>query len=70
MINITREEFYNFIKTNKDTEEYTGKATQHYLAYFDNFTSTGQKKSWNWASFITAFITSFFFSVASIVKGV
>ena len=68
MINIKREQFYDFIKTTKDTEQSTSKSTQHYLDYFDKYQSTGKKSSWNWASFITPFLASFFFPLAGIAS--
>lgn len=55
MINIKREQFYDFIKTNKEKEGTISKATQHYLDYFDKYQSTGKKSSWNWAAFFFTF---------------
>ena len=48
MIDITREQFFEFIKTAKDTPDALTSATQHYLAYFDKYQSAGKKGSWNW----------------------
>jgi hypothetical protein len=45
VINIKREQFYDFIKTNKDKEDTISKATQHYLDYFDKYKSSGEKRA-------------------------
>jgi hypothetical protein len=58
MSNITREQFLNFIKTSKDTDEKVSSSIQHYLDYFDHYQKTGKKGSWNWAAFWPTF---FFF---------
>ncbi|MES2253120.1 MAG: hypothetical protein V4482_05510 [Pseudomonadota bacterium] len=52
MINITREQFFSFIKTEKDKDGVVSKATQHYLDYFDKYQSTGKKGGWNWSVLI------------------
>ena len=51
MTTITREQFFDFIRTNKDKECAISKATQHYLNYFDKYQSTRKKGGWNWAAF-------------------
>ena len=54
MINITREQFFEFIKKeNEDLNlDYTVLAsTKHYLKYFDKYQSTGKKTNWNWWGF-------------------
>ena len=56
MINITREQFFDFIKTEKDIDGHISKATQHYLDYFDKSQSTGKKGGWNWSA-------GFFFTI-------
>lgn len=45
---ITRDQFYNFVKTKKDKDEFISPATQYYLKYFDQFQKTGKKVSLNW----------------------
>ncbi len=51
MINITKNQFLQFIRTKKDTDEKLTKATQHYLDYYDKYISTGKKGNWNFAAF-------------------
>ena len=51
MINITREQFFDFVKTEKDTDDVISKPTKHYLDYFDKYQSAGKKGNWNWAAF-------------------
>lgn len=41
MINITREQFFNFIKSENDKDGVVSKNTQHYLDYFDKYQATG-----------------------------
>lgn len=53
MINITKNQFLQFIRTKKDTDEKLTKATHHYLAYFDKYISTGKKGNWNFAAFLS-----------------
>ena len=60
MINITREQFFDFIKTEKDKDGTISKPTQHYLDYFDKYQSTGKKGGWNWAVLILS-ISPFLF---------
>jgi hypothetical protein len=67
MINITREQFFEFIKTEKDKDCAISKPTQHYLDYFDKYQSTGKKGGWNWSSFITSCTTLFFFPIAGLL---
>lgn len=50
-INITREQFLNFVKTSGDTDEKVSPSTQHYLEYFDQYQQTGKKSNWNWSAF-------------------
>ena len=47
MINITREQFFEFIKTEKDKEGIVTYNTQHYLDYFDKYKKTGSKFNLN-----------------------
>lgn len=54
MIDITKNQFLQFIRTKKDTDEKLTKATHHYLAYFDKYISTGKKGNWNFAAFLSA----------------
>lgn len=54
MINITKNQFLQFIRTKKDTDEKLTKATQHYLDYYDKYISTGKKGNWNFAAFLPA----------------
>jgi len=54
-INITREQFYNFVKTDKDQDGKISKSTQHYLDYFDKYQETGKKAGWNWAGLLSPF---------------
>ncbi len=58
MINITREQFFEFIKTKKDKAEAITSATQHYLNFFDKYQKTAKKGNWNWAS---SFLVWFFY---------
>jgi hypothetical protein len=51
MINITREQLFDFVKTEKDTDDVISKPTKHYLDYFDKYQSTGKIGNWNWAAF-------------------
>ena len=51
MINITREQFFEFVKTEKDTDDVISKPTKHYLDYFDKYQSTCKTVNWNWAAF-------------------
>jgi hypothetical protein len=51
MINITREQFLNFIKTSKDKDDKLSSSTQHYLDYFDRYQQTEKKGNWNWSAF-------------------
>lgn len=55
MINITREQFYDFIKSKHDKDNVVSKPTQHYLDYFDHYQRTGKKESWNWSALWGAF---------------
>ena len=48
-ITISREQFFDFIKNKKDTENNISRPTQHYLDYFDQYQKTGKKNGWNWA---------------------
>lgn len=50
-MNITKEQFLNFIKTSKDVDDKLSSSTQHYLEYFDHYQQTGKKSNWNWAVF-------------------
>lgn len=56
MLNITREQFFEFVKKKKDTGDNLTSATQHYLEYFDKYQSTGKKTNWNWPSFCFGFL--------------
>lgn len=48
---ITREQFFEFIKTKGETSDRASRSTQHYLKYFDNYKATGKKGNYNWGSF-------------------
>lgn len=52
MIDITKHQFLQFIRTKKDTDEKLTKATHHYLAYYDRYASTGKKGNWNFAALL------------------
>ena len=67
MITITREQFFDFIKTHKDEEGAISKTTQHYLYYFDKHQKTGKKSGWNWAAFTISCSTLFFFPIAGLL---
>jgi hypothetical protein len=56
MTSISRKQFFDFIKTEKDTGNFITNATQHYLDYFDKYQDTGKKGNCNWSAF-------FFFSM-------
>ncbi len=58
MINITKCQFLQFVKTKKDNGDSLSKATHHYLAYFDKYMATGKKGNWN---FFGAFPFWFFY---------
>jgi hypothetical protein len=47
MIHITREQFFEFIKTEKDTGDVVTYNTQHYLDYYDKYKRTGSKFNLN-----------------------
>ncbi len=49
---ITRKQFFDFIKTEKDSDVVISAPTQHYLDFFDRYKKTGKKTSKNWASLI------------------
>lgn len=46
-ITITREQFFEFIKTKKGKDGYISKETQHYLDYFDKYQKTRSHINWN-----------------------
>jgi hypothetical protein len=50
MINITREQFFAFIKNKHDSEGKISPETQYYLDYFDRYQRTGDKIGRNWSS--------------------
>ena len=52
MINITREQFFDFVKTEKDKENLITTSTQHYLSFFDQYKKTGKKGNWNWGGWL------------------
>jgi hypothetical protein len=56
MLNITREQFFEFIKKKKDTADNLTSATQHYLNYFDKYQNTGKKTNWNWSALFCSFV--------------
>ena len=51
-ITITREQFFEFIKNKKDTDDNISSSTQHYLNYFDRYQATNKIGNWNWVAFI------------------
>ncbi|MDP4724675.1 MAG: hypothetical protein NWS47_00020, partial [Alphaproteobacteria bacterium] len=55
MADITREQFFNFVKSENDNDGAISKETQHYLDYFDYHQRTGKKESWNCAALLGAF---------------
>ncbi|MCX7342743.1 MAG: DUF2628 domain-containing protein [Proteobacteria bacterium] len=48
-VTITREQFFEFIKSKEETEE--NSSPKYFLDYFDSYQKTGKKTSWNWAAF-------------------
>jgi hypothetical protein len=56
-INITRAQFFEFIRSKNETED--SSSPQHFLAYFDQYQTTGKKAGWNFASLF--FMHSWFF---------
>lgn len=50
-MNITREQFFNFVKSKYEDEEYIASETQHYLDYYDKYMTSGKKGNWNWSAF-------------------
>ena len=55
MADITREQFFDFVKSKNDNDGAISKETQHYLDYFDYHQRTGKKESWNCAALWGAF---------------
>lgn len=55
---ITRDQFFNFIRTKRDTSEKLSSSTQHYLEHFDSVQQGFSKWGWNWSAF---FFTPWFF---------
>lgn len=53
---ITREQFFNFIKNKRDTEEKLSSSTQHYLDYFDKHQISNKKSNWNWGGLVPCWI--------------
>lgn len=49
-LDISREEFYEFIKVKGD-DEHISSRTAHYMAYFDKYSATKIKKNWNESAF-------------------
>jgi len=41
MINVTREQFYEFIKTDADTADCISEDTRYHLDFFDQYHQTG-----------------------------
>lgn len=48
-INISRDDFFNFIKNEKDTDSHITKRTQHYLDFYDKHHAIGKRINWNWS---------------------
>ncbi len=46
MINITREQFFEFIKKKNDKIDKLNSVNTHYLKYFDKYQATGKKTNW------------------------
>lgn len=55
MTDITREQFFEFIKSENDKNDAISKPTQHYLDYFDKYQNTEKKGDWNWSALWGAF---------------
>jgi hypothetical protein len=51
-ISISREDFFQFIKIKKDSDDHISKETQHYLDYFDKYQKTKNKKFYECISLI------------------
>lgn len=47
---ITEEQFFNFIKTPKDTYGNISKQTKHYLDYFNKYKATNKIMNWNYSA--------------------
>lgn len=52
MFNITKEQFFNFIKTKKDVFQSHNSYTKHYLNYFDRYQRNSKKFNLNWSAIL------------------
>ncbi len=57
-ITITREQFFEFVKSKEDTEE--SSSPKYFLDYFDNYQKTGKRAGWNLAALFWSYVWFFY----------